>query len=314
MDVFLGTLSNPLDFILLEAWWDSGKGNQKRIGNVFMIACDDLEKLCSVILEVHQYLYGTYLRSRDHTVLLVDVVNCGDQGRTCLKDGSIPLDAKVQRLLKPFKRLHSISKIHISGDMNEQYRSEIVASMMKEPPTAEVMIDMACATKADGDEASRNGDCASSVSAYEKAHSDIEAGHQPSFPFALVAKGRYAGGLVSSAKEHLTFTLRLDIVAALLKLGEYRNASNWGSMELLVHEGVISNAEFARMWQLRSQASTALGRSKVAYHELVQAVLLQPKNKDMAADLGNMTANVLVSSTALLRWASSDRKEGAGQA
>lgn len=313
MDVFLGLLSNAVGAVPLETWWNSGKVNESRTGNGFMIAHDDLQQLCKVTLEVHECLYGTYPRSRNHTILLVDVVNRVDQRRTYLKDCSIPLDAKVKRLLDPFRRLHSIGQIVISGDVNEQYKSEIVASMMKEPPTAEVIINMACATKAEGDEAFHNEDFSSSVSAYEKAHSDIEAGHQPWLPSALVARGRYAGVPISSAKDHLTFTLRLDMVAALLKLREYRNASNWGRMELLGPKGVISNAEFARMWHLKSQASRALGQSEVAYHELVQAVLQDPGNKDMAADLGDMTANVLMNSTAILQWASLHRIQGVGR-
>ena len=305
MEVSLGVRSNAPDSVPKEVRWNSRKENILRKGSWFMIAHEDLQQLCKIILEVQQCLYGTYR----HTIL-VDVVNRVDQRRIRPKDGPIPLDANVQRLLEPFRRLHSIGKIIILGDVNGQYKSEIVASMMKGPPTAEVMINTACTTKAEGDEASHNGDFSSAVSAYEKAHSDIEAGHQPQFPLALVAKGKYAGRKISSAKEHLTFTLRLDMMMALLKLGEYRNASNWARMELLGSKGVISNAEFARMSYLSSQARRALGQSQLAFYELTEAVLRDPGNEAMAADLGNMTANVLVNSTAVLQWASSPRIQG----
>ena len=179
--------------------------------------------------------------------------------------------------------------------------------MMKEPPTAQDMIITGCANKAEGDEAYRNRDFPSSISAYEKAYSDIEADYQLTTPFDIVAEGKYAGVQVSLARQHLLFTLLLGIVATLLELREYQNAYNWTSMEPCIHKYVLSNAEVAWIWYLKSQASRWLGQSETSYHQLVQAVLLHPDDKDMALELGNLTANVLKSSTATLKWASSSR-------
>ncbi|CAD6576074.1 MAG: hypothetical protein ASARMPRED_007594 [Alectoria sarmentosa] len=193
------------------------------------------------------------------------------------------------------------------GHVNEQYKSNIRTNMMKEPPTAQDMIITGCANKAEGDEAYRNRDFPSSISAYEKAYSDIEADYQLTTPFDIVAEGKYAGVQVSLARQHLLFTLLLGIVATLLELREYQNAYNWTSMEPCIHKYVLSNAEVAWIWYLKSQASRWLGQSETSYHQLVQAVLLHPDDKDMALELGNLTANVLKSSTATLKWASSSR-------
>lgn len=141
------------------------KRQDRKIIGVGMIACEDLQQLCRVILEVHHCLYGINFPSRDHTIVIVDVVNRGDQMRTCSKDCSIPMNARVQRLLEPFRRLYYIGNVIITGQVNEEHTNDIVASMMEVPLVAEDMINTACATKAQIDEAFHNKNSPSSVSA-----------------------------------------------------------------------------------------------------------------------------------------------------
>lgn len=320
MEVFAGQVVNAGKSVPTERWWTREERKGWREGSMFMIASDDIRKFCRVILELHRHIYGSSPRSQDHSVVLIDVVTRGDQLTTCLDDGSIPVIAKVQRLLEPFRRLHSIGKVVIAGQIDDQYNSETVAIMMKEPPTSAEMIHTACATKAKGDEAFRNKDFPSSLSAYEKAYDDIEAGHQPSSPFTCITEGKYAGVHVLSAEKHLLFTLRMKIVATLLQLHEYENALNWADMTLYYSQNVVSKRESARFLHLKSQASRGLGLSEAALSDLVQAVLDDPDNKEVAADLGVLTANALKSSAAKIKWTPSstisrvNRRRGARQA
>ena len=306
MDVFSGKLPNVLDAGHLEKWWNNGKRMEWREVSVFTIACEDLQQLCMVILEINRCLYGASDISRTHTLMFIDVLNRG----TGLKDGSIPIGAKEQRLLEPFRRLHSIGYGSIAGEISEQYKGDIVASMRKEPPTAEDVIKMACATKAEGDKAFRNKNIVLSLSKYEKACNDIEAGHQSSSASsapALIANGKYAGLIFSRAKEHLLFTLRLNIMAVLLHLRDYQHAYYWGRVEQDIRKDLVSKDDFARLWHLRSSASIGLGQQEAAHAELVQAVYLKPHDRDMAADLGSLIVNVLTSSAATMKWTSSSR-------
>ncbi len=320
MEVFAGQVVNAGNSVRTERWWTSEERKEWREGSMFMIASDDIRQFCRVILDLHRHIYGASLRSQDHSVVLIDVITRGDQLTTCLNDGSIPIIDKIQRLLEPFRRLHSIGRVVIAGQINDKYSSEIVAGMMKEPPTSAEMIHTACATKAKGDEAFRNKDFPSSLSAYEKAYDDIEAGHQLSSPFISITEGQYAGVQVLSAEKHLLFTLRMEIVATLLQLHEYENALNWADMKLYYSQNVVSKRESARFWHLRSQASRGLGLSEAALSELVQAVLDDPDNTKMAADLGLMTANALRSSAAKIKWTPPstnsrvNRRRDAGQA
>lgn len=310
MDVFPGKLPNVLDSPKLEKEWNNGKRKEWREVDVFMIACEDLQQLCMVILEINRCLYGASDISRTYTLLFIDVLDGGNQLRTGLKE----------RLLEPFRRLHSIGYVSIAGEISEEYKSDIVASMRKEPPTAEDVIQTACATKAEGDKAFRNKNLMLSLSEYEKTYSDIEAGHQFAFAPALISNGKYAGLLFSRAKEHLLFTLCLNIIAVLLHLRAYQHAYNWGRVEQDTRKDLVSKTDFARLWHLRSQASQALGQSEAAYAELVHAVFLNPHDRDMAADLGSLTVNVLTSSAVTMKWTSSSRvwrynsRDGAGQA
>lgn len=81
------------------------------------------------------------------------------------------------------------------------------------------MMNAACTTKAEVDEALCNEDFPSSVSMYEKAYSGNIAGHQLSPPLArTIHESRVSD---SSAKQNLSFTLVVlppDIVAALRQL------------------------------------------------------------------------------------------------
>ena len=320
MDVFSGKLPDVVDAPVLEGWWNNGKRKEWKVVDVFMIACEDLQQLCTVILEINRCLYGASDTSRTRTSFFIEVFDHGKQLRTGLKDGSIPIGAKEQRLLEPFRRIHSIGYVSIAGVISEQYKRDIIASMKKEPPTAEDVIKTACATKAEGDKAFRNKKLMLSLSEYEKAHSDIEAGHQSPFAPALITNGKYAGLLFSRAREHVLFTLRLNIIAVLLHLRAYQHAYHWGRVEQDTRKDLVSQTDFARLWHLRSQASRGLGQSEAAYAELVQAVSLNPHDRDMAADLGSLTVNVLTSSAVTMKWTSSSRvwrynsRDGAGQA
>ena len=305
MDVFSGELPNVLDAPKLEKWWNNGKRKEWREVDVFMIACEDIQQLCTVILEVNRCLYGASDISRTHTLIFIDVLDRGNQLRSGLKDGSIPIGAKEQRLLEPFRRLHSIGYVSIAGEISERYKSDIAASMKKEPPTAEEVIHTACATKAEGDKAFRKKNLVLSVAKYEKACNDIEAGHRSAFAPATIANGKYARLLFSKAKEHLLFTLRVNIIAVLLHLREYQHAHNWGKVEQDTRKDLVSKADFARLWHLRSSASIGLGKLEIAHAELVQAVALKPHDRDMAADLGSLIVNALSSSAATINWTAS---------
>lgn len=131
------------------------------------------------------------------------------------------MTAKVQRPLKPFRRLYNIDDAVTAIQVNEQHKNENVASMTKKPPPTAVedMMNAACTTKAEVDEALCNEDFPPSVSMYDKAYSRIIAGHQLPLPLTRTTRGSRVS--VSSAKQNLLFTLVVlppDIVAALRQL------------------------------------------------------------------------------------------------
>ena len=68
---------------------------------------------------------------------------------------------------------------------------------------------------------------------------------------------------------------------------------------------VISKAKCARLWYHRSQNTREMRSSETAYADLVQAALELSINREMAAALGNVIPNILKSSAAFLKRASS---------
>lgn len=290
--------------------WKQTKPEDWGSWQIFMIACDDLEQFCGVVLYISHYMRMPTYYSRlieMHLGLTVDIVAQDYHSPLPLKNDTA-VQPSIQRLLEPLRRLHKVYTVLIRGPASETYKENVKKSIMREAPTAEEMITTACELKALGEDAFRKADFRSCVYTYEKAISDLEAGCQLCDPSTLVTEGKYSGSRVSKASRHLYFMLQLDLVTALLRLQSYDRAHNWTMVEAQMGGGVTSDAELAQMWYLRAQASREMGIIDRAHDELAQAVTLQPDRNDMAADFGRLTIEAFRSSKATMRWKLSSRE------
>ena len=296
--------------------WQPAKLKDRRSCQMFMIACDDFEQFCGVVLYINQFLRipnGYSTSTKIFLCLYVDIIAPDYQNPIPPKnDTAVP--SSIQRLLEPLRRLHGIDAVVIKGAVSETYKENVKRSIMRKAPTADEMITTACALKTEGDDAFHSADFWSSVYAYEKAISMIEAVRQPRYCSALVKEGSYSGWLVLNAVQHLHYKLHLDIVSAFLLLHEYHRAHNWTMVELwsrtglMWNTGAVSDDEVAQLWYLKAQASKGLGKIDRAHHELKWALMLAPYSKDIVAEFGNLTLEALRTSRANMMWARSSRK------
>lgn len=302
--------------ILIEESWRPAKPENWRRCQMFMIACDDLEQFCGVVLYINHFLSIPDSYSASTRILLclsVDII-AQDYQKPIPSKNDTAVPSSIQRLLEPLRRLHGVGGVLIKGPASEIYKGKIRRSVMRGAPTADEMITTACTLKTEGDDAFRSADFWSSVYAYEKAISEIEAVQQPYPCSALVKEGSYSGWLVLNAVQHLHNKLRLDVVSAFVRLHEYHRAHNWTMVELWSRTGLtwntgaVSDTEVAELWYLKAQASKGLGKIDRAHHELERALVLAPYSKDIAADFGNLTLHALRTSKAKMMWARSSRK------
>ena len=282
----------------------------------FMIACDDLKQFCGVVLYINQFLripYG-YSRSTKILLCLYAEIIARDYQRSIPSKNDTVVESSIKRLFEPLRRLHGVSATIIEGPTSEIYKEKVARSVLRKAPTADEIIATACTLKAKGDDAFRSADFWSSVYAYEKAISEIEAVRQPYYCSALVKEGNYSGWSVLNAVQHLLHELQLDIVSAFVRLHEYHRAQNWTMVELWSRTGLtwdtgaVSDDEVAHLWYLKAQASKGLGRIDRAHDELKWALKLAPYNKDVAVEFGNLTLEALRTAKATMRWAPSLRE------
>ena len=296
--------------------WEPLHWRRRHVFQMFMIACDDLEHFCSVVLYINHFLRipdGYSTSTRIYMCLSVHIIARNYQNPVLSKNDTA-IQSSIQRLLEPLRRLHGIDPMKIEGPISETYRENIKRSIVRKAPTADEMITTACALKTKGDDALHSADFWSSVYAYEKAISEIEAVCQPDHGSAIVKEGTYSGWSNLDALQHLHHKLQLDIVSAFVLLHEYQRAHNWSMVELWSrtgfewNTGAVSDDEVAELWYLKAQASKGLGKTERAHNELELALVLAPDSKDIAAEFGNLTLQALRTLKATMRWRPSLRR------
>lgn len=167
-----------MEFIMLRDYETSFSGDPSRSENCFIIASNDLYRLCWALLvknlnwdEALSRLTLAIEVRRDIDVPTSQEETTAEsqnkvEGQARNEDGInldkiaatdaiIPMD-KVQtsikcnepqtrRLLEPFRRLHSIQAVHIEGPIIEQYKVPLLASMQGPGPSDQELLDEALA-------------------------------------------------------------------------------------------------------------------------------------------------------------------------
>ena len=133
---------------------------------------------------------------------------------------------RLRNLLDPFKLLYEVENLHIKGKVNEQYKQSVVSSATQPEPTVAEIINAASAIKIRGDEAFLKHEFDLALSLYTSALSEIQVNHYRLEYTGDLTTGDYAG--MSTAHAVRTFKIRIhaNLAAALVKVGEYRRATD----------------------------------------------------------------------------------------
>ena len=106
----------------------------------WVIAFDDLQLVCQVLLYHHHIAHGSLFQHYEFSItvhrLFDHMLNQSSTGSTL-----------VRRLLEPFTVLHSVPHFKIAGPVNREYCADIVAQVSRKAPTLEEWFDVGLALR-----------------------------------------------------------------------------------------------------------------------------------------------------------------------
>ena len=108
---------------------------KRRRAICWIIAFDDLQLLCHVLLYHHHIAHGSLFQ---HYEFSITVRRLFDYMLNQSSTGS----SLVRRLLEPFTVLHSVPHFKIAGPVNREYCANIVAQVSRKGPTLEEWFDL----------------------------------------------------------------------------------------------------------------------------------------------------------------------------
>lgn len=156
----------------------------------------------------------------------VSVFDDFDQWSTEAQPGTSYVCPRIRNLLDPFELLYDVDDLDIQGSVNDHYRQSIVASATQREPKVAKIVTTASAFQKQGDEAFRNHNFELSLSLYTSAISEVQVNHHWAEYTGFVTTGQYAGMSTPHAVRRFKIRIHSDMAGALVKVGEYRRATD----------------------------------------------------------------------------------------
>ena len=134
--------------------------------------------------------------------------------------------SRVRRLLEPFRRLHSITDVHIIGPLSDIWISEVIADMSKPPPSNEDLFSRVFISFEEAMDKTDYGDFASSIPEYLNTLDELDdaaarEGRIPDFNEEEIF------AMFSDACVAIDFTVWTELAWAYLNTGDVNTAESW---------------------------------------------------------------------------------------
>ena len=171
----------------------------------FMFAGDDMATFCRILSRKYPFPGS----------LLIELA--GVAQTTC-----------VLKLLEPFRRIHGMASVRITGPIEGDYRSDLITKMLEEAPNGDTVLQEIQNAIKEGDQAASIHDYLTAVSRFRKALDDTDD-YWKIYDTAevIVEKGVFNGQSLSLAFAQVLVTLTFKIVMANLKLGNFDQIDAW---------------------------------------------------------------------------------------
>ena len=135
---------------------------------------------------------------------------------------------RVLKLLEPFRRIHGMASVKITGLIEDDYRSDLITKMLKQAPDSGTVLQEIKNVTKEGDQIASNHDYSTAVSRFRKAFDDTDD-YWKIYDTAevIVESGEFNGQSLTVAFAQLLVTLTMKLAMTNLKLGNFRQMSGW---------------------------------------------------------------------------------------
>lgn len=234
-----------------------------------MFAGDDINTFCRILLRLG--LYQSWPVS-----LLIAIT------------GDAPTTTSISKLLEPFRRLHSMTSVRITGQMEVEYKSKLIAGLLKEAPETDVLYQELQNVMEESDEATSGHDFAVAISRFQRAWEDNQDNYVTNVPVDAILKcGNLRGQSIYTAYYVIRLALSTKLAIIYLRLKKYSEAHAWinAGRSRSSYPQEAGGAEHASRCWIAAQSSEGLGLVKQAIEEMEEAVHHDPDDSKLSEEL-----------------------------
>lgn len=139
-----------------------------------------------------------------------------------------PPMTSILKLLEPFRRLHSIASVKITGKIDAKYKSDLIVRMLRRATDTDAYFQEYQDAMEQGDQAARNNEFPTAIAKYRRA---LEEGDDFCGVYntheVLLESGKYQGQCFDLAFIQIKFALKSKLALIYLHLGNHERAHAW---------------------------------------------------------------------------------------
>ena len=137
----------------------------------------------------------------------------------------------VLKLLEPFRRVHGMASVRITGLIEGDYRSDLITKMLKEAPNGDTVLQEIQNAIKEGDQAASIHDYLTAISRFRKAFDDSDD-YWKIYETAdvIVESGVFNGQSLSVAFPQVVVTLTIKLALTNLQLLNFDQMSGWNKL------------------------------------------------------------------------------------
>lgn len=250
--------------------------------SVLLFAGDDMTIFCRVLLR-------SFCRQSSLSIAITSVA---------------PTTRTILKLLEPFRRLDSMVSVRITGKIEVEYKTDLIAKMMRQAPGMDTFVQEVQDTMKQGDQAAINKDCSAAKAKYTRALEDLKDGyclHDSKTGYCLYdsmticQSGTYNGQSLHTAFVQTMLNLSIKIAITYLKRKSHSRAHKWIHLALAqinpfrrVAGARPGGAGCAIMYSIAAAASEGLGLVERATEEMKEAVRHDPGDSKLTTELDRL--------------------------
>ena len=271
--VALGCLASRVRYHAMDLTltWDTESLNHPYW--IFMFPGDDIATFCRILLTS-----GKFANPKSSlSIAMTDVA---------------PSEMSILKLMEPFRRLHSIASVTITGKIEAKYKSDLIVRMLRRAGDTDAYFQEYQDTMEQGDQAATNRDYSTAIARYRRA---LEEGDDFCAVYndhdIMLKSGKYQGQCFDLAFIQIKFALEYKLAVIYLNLGNHRRAHAWISLaveDLYSYPNIKkrferpANAAHASVSTIAAQASEVLELAERAVEEMKEEAQCDPGDLGLA--------------------------------